>query len=348
MVLLWLASAGPGLAILFQATDDPAHNTTAPTGDLQDSGWQWLGTWGIFLGTPVHSKYFLTAAHVGGRVGNVFRFRGENYVTRSKVVVPHSDLSLWGICGVFPDFAPLHTGRDLAGRMLIWFGRGTERGVEVGLTNQETAELRGWRWGSDTRVTRWGENRVEESMEFEGIGHLLRAAFDPDDGPNECHLSRGDSGGPAFVFEDGRWELAGIHYAVDGPYSYTEVGPGFDAALFNHHGFFWRQDSAWVPITELESDPPGSLYSTEVAAYADWILEFLAGPVPPEDAPFLQHASLLEGPFQDLPGAEVDWEQRTIRTELPTDNAFFRVRSCEALRLTGPTIDQGRLVFGYE
>jgi hypothetical protein len=348
IALLCLAGVSAGQAVLFYALGDPEHNTTPPTGALQDSGWQWLGTWGTFLGTPVHPKFFLTADHVGGRIGDPFRFRGQTFITRSSVRVPNSDLRLWEICGVFDDFAPLHTNRNLAGRTLVWFGRGTERGAAVTLTNQETTELRGWRWGPDTRRTRWGENRVEESVESEKVGHLLRATFDADGGPNECHLSVGDSGGPAFVLEDGRWELAGIHYAVDGPYSYTAAGPGFRASLFNHQGFYWQENSEWVPTTDLEAAEPGSFFTTEVAAYAGWILDSLAGPIPPDDAPFLQRAGAVHGPFADVPEAVIDWDNRTISLELPLEPVFFRLRGCQPLRMTGARIEHELLVFDYE
>src|SRR6266852_1865597 len=64
------------VAVLFYSTADPAHNTTAPTGVLTNSGWQYQGLWGAYLGTPIAPKYFITAAHVGGSVGDRFRFRG--------------------------------------------------------------------------------------------------------------------------------------------------------------------------------------------------------------------------------------------------------------------------------
>ena len=348
VALLSLAWISPAQAILFHATGDPAHNTTPPTGPLQDSGWQWLGTWGAFLGTPVHSKFFLTAAHVGGQIGEPFRFRQQVYLTRASVRVPNSDLRLWQICGVFPDFAALNTNRNIGGRDLVWFGRGTERGAAVTLTNQDSTELRGWRWGPDTRVIRWGENQVEESVELDEAGHFLRATFDAGGGPNECHLSDGDSGGPAFIFESGRWELAAIHYAVDGPYSYDAAGPGFNGSLFNHQGFYWRDNSAWIPTTELEDPASGSLYATEVAAYAEWILNHLSIPIPPDDAPFVQRAGAVHGPFTDEPQADIDASNRTISLDVPSVPTFYRLRGCQPLRMTGARIEQERLVFQYE
>jgi hypothetical protein len=57
----------------------------------------------------------------------------------------------------------------------------------------------------------------------------------------EGHLSVGDSGGAAFVYDmpTNRWELAGINLAVDGPFSTSSNGANaFDAAMFDTTGLF--------------------------------------------------------------------------------------------------------------
>src|SRR4030095_5029895 len=62
----------PVRAVLFDATGDPTFNTTAPTGALASSGWELQGQWSIFLGTPIASNFFITAAHFGGTPGELF------------------------------------------------------------------------------------------------------------------------------------------------------------------------------------------------------------------------------------------------------------------------------------
>src|SRR6185436_10644721 len=52
-------------AVIFWSTSDPSYNTTAPTGALAGSGWQYEGKWGSFLGTVIAPQYFVTAEHVG-------------------------------------------------------------------------------------------------------------------------------------------------------------------------------------------------------------------------------------------------------------------------------------------
>src|SRR2546425_3474792 len=84
LLYLVLCLASRAMAVLFYSTSDPAHNTTAPTGALTNSGWQYQGTWGAFLGTPIAPKYFLTAAHIGGSVGDKFSFRCVDYTTTAR------------------------------------------------------------------------------------------------------------------------------------------------------------------------------------------------------------------------------------------------------------------------
>ena len=43
----------PARAVIFFSTSDPLFNTTAPTGGLAGSGWQWTGFWGGVTGTTI-------------------------------------------------------------------------------------------------------------------------------------------------------------------------------------------------------------------------------------------------------------------------------------------------------
>src|SRR2546426_401876 len=94
MIFLLAMSQGviPAKGVIFYSSGDPNYNTTAPSGSLTNSGWQYEGFWGGFLGTPIAPKYFITAEHVGGQVGNPFVFRGVAYPTTAVHDDPDSDL----------------------------------------------------------------------------------------------------------------------------------------------------------------------------------------------------------------------------------------------------------------
>src|SRR5262249_50106396 len=89
-------------AIIFVSTGDADFNTTAPSGSLQDSGWQYEGSWGGYLGTAIAPNYFLAAKHIGGNVGDSFTFDGVSYTTTAVFDSPSSDLRLWRVNGTLP------------------------------------------------------------------------------------------------------------------------------------------------------------------------------------------------------------------------------------------------------
>ena len=267
---------GSALAVILDSTGDPSVNTTAPGGALAGSGWQFEGLWGNFLGTPIAPQYFITAKHVGGSVGDVFTYAGAQYTTVALFDSPQSDLRIWEVSGIFPSFAPLYSDNDELGKALVVFGRGTQRGSAVNLGGQ----LQGWTWGASDGVQRWGTNVVSDIVAgAPDQGDFLAAAFDHDFSVNEAHLSVGDSGGATFIQdEQGRWKLAGISYAVDGPYAIDTKGDGqFDAALFNQDGFYVQDANGdWVPASG-----PGNFYVTRISSNDSWILSVIdAGPVP--------------------------------------------------------------------
>jgi len=71
----------PARAVIFHSTGDINFNTAAPTGQLADSGWQWVGNWNGFQGTAIGPNHFVTARHIGGSVGASFQLNGVGYVT---------------------------------------------------------------------------------------------------------------------------------------------------------------------------------------------------------------------------------------------------------------------------
>jgi hypothetical protein len=340
-------SLGSAHAIIFYSTADPSYNSTAPSGALTNSGWQYEGTWGGFLGTAIAPKYFITAEHVGGSVGDPIVFRGVAYRTTAVHDDPDSDLRIWRICGAFPDYAQIYTNTNEVGQSCVVIGRGTQRGAAV--TTFLGVKTNGWRWGSPDGVIRWGQNTVSGLIDGNilfgvVLGDLLQAAFNADGGTNECHLSSGDSGGALFIQDGPDWKLAGINYAVDGPYNTSASDPEFDAAIFDGAGLYEKNiDGAWVPAAG-----PGSFYATRVSAHVSWINSVInAGAA--TDIPILESsasADFLER--TDETKAMVNEASRTITVALPGGSRFYRLRACDPVTIKSIQVQNGNLVLTYQ
>ena len=269
-VIAVVVLTGPSQAVILYGTADPSANTSAPTGPLANSGWQYEGQFGGFLGTVIASNYFVTAKHIGGSVGQTFTFNNVPYTTTAVFPDPSSDLQVWQISGAFSVQAPLYASApgSEVNLSLVVFGRGTQRGNSVFVGND--SHLGGWLWGPSDQVERWGTNVVGAIVNDATYGPLVRVPFDNNAGPNEAHLSGGDSGGAVFVFNPAtnRWELAGINLGVDGSFSTSSSGTNpFNAAMFDTTGLF--ADSGSVPWDAAPN--PSAFYSTEIAAHRRFI-----------------------------------------------------------------------------
>ena len=278
-VCIPLLSAAHGWAVLFKFTADPSFNTNAPAGALTNSGWQYQGKWNSFLGTPVAPTFFIAAKHVGGATCDVFVLNGFTYHAVAFTDCPDADLRVWQVGETFPAYAPLYTATNEVGKQCVVFGRGTQRGPAVIVSNKTN----GWEWGASDGAQRWGENEVA-SVEAGGggIGALLRAEFNRNAGSNECHLSVGDSSGAMFIQDGADWKLAGIHYAVDAHFSTDgTTNTQFDAALLDMGGLWNGSGTNWTFITNTGQDKPSGFYSTRISANTNWIrsvIHFQPGP----------------------------------------------------------------------
>jgi len=335
-----LGMQGLAIGVLVYSTGDPAHNTTAPTGALTNSGWQYQGLWGAYLGTPIAAKYFITAAHVGGSVGDMFHFSGIDYPTVAMFTDTNSDLRLWRICGTFPDHALLYPSGDEAAKPVVVLGRGTQRGAEVILSDGLTNSRKGWQWGPEDSVERWGTNLVKSIVSDASLGSFLQCNFDVDGGADEAHLSVGDSGGGVFIQDGAIWKLAGINYAVDGPFNTSTNGPGFNAAIFDESGLYGGGPGNWVLLTNGAS----AFYATRISSRLAWI----NGVVQADPMPRLLSATSLAGPYTDMPDAVVNPNLRTVLVPIPPSNHFYRLLDCDPIHIASISTNQTRLVISYE
>jgi hypothetical protein len=261
-------------ALIFGSTGDTNYNTTAPTGALTNSGWQYEGAWGNYLGTPIAPQFFIAANHVGGTTNDVFFFNGLPYHPIAAFKTFDSDLTIWQVREIFPSYAPLYTASDETNKHLVVFGRGTQRGAPVivdGLTN-------GWFWGAPDGVQRWGEQGISSVTNLGvGVGDTLRMVFDGNGGSNQCHLSDGDSSGAVFIQDNGVWKLAGINHGVDGEFSNAVDGTVFTAALTDLRGLFQQAGPGptdWIFINGPQP-VPSAFYSTRISANLDWIISVI-------------------------------------------------------------------------
>ena len=351
-----LLSISSAQAIIFYSTGDANYNTTAPSGTLTNSGWQYEGTWGGFLGTAIAQRYFITAEHVGGQVGDPLVFRGVAYPTIAVHDDPDSDLRIWRICGTFPDYAPIYTNTNEVGQSCVVIGRGTQRAAPVTTSNiLGNVKTNGWRWGALDGVQRWGVNVVADFVNGDGIlgsgpiGMVLKAAFDDNGGTNECHLSTGDSGGAMFIKDGAIWKLAGINLAVDGPYNTTNTGSGFDAAIFNERGLYTTNSiiGGWDPVPDVGSAQPGAFYCTRVSAHVSWINSVISASVA-ADPPILQSSTSSADGYADELRAAVDDTSKTITVALPAGSRFYRLRACDPLTIKSVQVQSGNLVLMYQ
>src|ERR1700683_4985763 len=130
-LLLLLVVVPCARAVLFEATGDPSYNTNAPTGSLMNSGWQYEGQWGVYLGTPIAPTFFLAAQHIGGSPGQPFVYNGVTYTTVTNFDDPSTDLRIWQVGETFPSYAPMYTPSNEVGKLCVVIGRGTQRGSLV-------------------------------------------------------------------------------------------------------------------------------------------------------------------------------------------------------------------------
>lgn len=298
-LLATLLVVGQAQAVLFYDTADTTHNTTAPTGTYADSGWQYEGLFGTFLGTAIAPQYFITAQHIGVQ-GSTFvstaAFNGNADVTYNIDTTANGGLGYWNIAGTdfrifkvtgtFASWAPLYTGSGELNATLVTNGNGGPRGAAVMVDNGFGPELAGWKVTSGGLTARWGTNVVSGIVPdgFSPVGSLLEAQFNALPGTDEAFLSGGDSGGGVFIKDGGIWKLAGVNYGIEGSFdTNATIGDSseFTAALFDKGGLYEGSDgTGWTYQTPTPSDQPISFYASRISDSAAAISAIAVVPEP--------------------------------------------------------------------
>ncbi len=250
-----------------------------------------VGLFGNYLATPINSRYFITANHIGDGFLNhtnktsTFIFNnGTSTPTSYNVswVSTQNDLSLWRITDPnapgFSVWAPLYRGFGEPGQPLVVLGRGTSRGGVV--TSPQTGQPAGWQWGAHNPAITWGTGTFNQvvQMSVPGFGgDLLNWSFANDPAkPDTGILSDGDSGGPVFVLNptSGQYELAGINSLVDQVSAAPDPNgtSPLNSALYDARGFY----NGSQQITGDTPVPLGS-YASRISSSMFFID---SGPVP--------------------------------------------------------------------
>ena len=294
LLLFYLLWVTPAAGVIFYDSETPTYNTAAPP---EDSGWQYQGYFGLYLGTMISPNLFITAAHIG-TASSTFdydtTFSGTTSVSYNIDTsfnggvgyynIPGTDLNIFQVTGgIFSTYAPLYTGASTT-LAFVDIGRGTQQGAAV--TSALGTITHGWLWGTADHVARWGQNTFTGSVNGAALGlsgTLLSANFGSS---NDITLSDGDSGGAAFVDVGGVWQLAGINYAVQsGPYSASPTGSNpFTAALYDMTGYYQQTSGGtWVPVTGAST-----FFLSDISANAAAIQSVIAAnPVPEPGGAFL-------------------------------------------------------------
>ncbi len=345
-------------AVFFLATENPEHNTTPPANAAEARAWDLQGIWRTCQGTPIAPRWFLSAKHIGGAIGDPFTVHGKTHYAIARILDPDSDLVLWGVTESFQDHAALFREGDEIGQRMLVFGRGEIRGRPVFLEKDSIQELRGWERGSGQAVMRWGENLVTEIANDpvliqKGLGQLIGAEFNRDGLPDEAGLGPCDSGGGMFLWQDNEWKLAAINYAAGGRYNTTREGKGFDAMLFDGGGFFvcndgsCRAEDSWDFIEDDEVDQPSSIWGTRIQHRSSWIEQNIADMPDPETSIVLESAQEVTGPFKPESGWRLRQNPLSLEISTPKVRRFYRMKTTDRVKLLAPISRDDKLLLPF-
>jgi hypothetical protein len=207
---VFAASGAPGLVI---EREEDGLNSQAPA---DDPGWANVGVCNGWTAVYLGGGWVLTAAHVG--LSNI-DLEGTMYTadvnSRKRVRNPDgtaADLMLFRI-DPEPDLPSLKISAESPsiGSQIVMVGSGLGRGEKT------TGRGRvGFSWQAPS-IKRWGTSALHEYLHDQSVGNTdaFATRFSIAKTAHEAQAAHGDSGGAAFAYLEGRWQLAGIILAVD-------------------------------------------------------------------------------------------------------------------------------------
>lgn len=267
LLLLFLLPLSPAHAII--TLGDEGRMLAPPSGAYQNSGFQFTGKWGSFVGTAIGPHHFITAGHVGGGVGDTFTLQDKQYTAEGLTFVKGTDLAVWRVKEQFPHWVELYDKQNETGKEIILYGRGCQRGrpfIYEGV-------MRGWLWGKSDDSLTWGRNRIDGHGAMLGSAEMLIFGFDRNSGDEESTVGRGDSGGGVFLQDGTTWKLAGVNHASGGQYARTKDGAEpFMAALYDTRGLYQSTGTGWRQHDPYATYPEPTLaFATRISTHASEI-----------------------------------------------------------------------------
>ncbi len=179
-LLALLAIATPALAVVDFDTATNGHDLAPDSQDLV----RYVGALGSFTGTPISSRYLVTANHIGNGFTTFNYANGTSVTTTYNItfVGAMDDLALYKIVDSDPDSfsltAPIYTQSTEVNQPLVVLGRGTFRGAPVTVNGN----LQGWQWGNPSNDFTWGVNTVSQIIDNDDPnlgGNFLLSSLSP-------------------------------------------------------------------------------------------------------------------------------------------------------------------------
>ncbi len=209
--MITFAASGAVALVIEHEVD--ALNLKAPA---DDPGWANVGVCNSWTAVYLGRGWVLTAAHVG--VSNI-DLDGTTYAadirSRERVFNPNgtmADLMLFRI-DPEPDLPSLEIAAESPsiGTPIVMVGSGLGRGEKTSGQGRV-----GFSWQAPS-IKRWGTSLVHEYRHDQSVGFTdaFATRFSIAKTAYEAHAAHGDSGGAAFAYLEGRWQLVGIIMAVD-------------------------------------------------------------------------------------------------------------------------------------
>jgi hypothetical protein len=225
VLVVFAASGVRGLVI---ESEEHALNTRAPS---DDPGWANVGVCNGWTAVYLGRGWVLTAAHVGASKINLEgTIHKPDVQSRETVLNPdgtETDLMLFRI-EPEPDLPAMIISKESPpiGSPIVMVGSGLGRGEKTSGGGRA-----GFSWKGPS-IKRWGTSQLHSYWHDRSVGNTdaFATRFSIGKTEHEAHAAQGDSGGAAFAYLGGKWQLVGIILAVDG----HPGQPARQAAYGNH------------------------------------------------------------------------------------------------------------------